>query len=148
LRVEPKGIDTFEVRNCLHVIMSSNADWVIPAGADARRFFVLNVSDARMQGTPYFAALSRQLDDGGREALLFDLLHRDLSHFNVRIVPQTGALAEQKAYSRRGIDRLIEHIAHAGSLPSAHCCHVDVAVTSGEERGQGFHIRRGPSCRT
>ena len=47
--IEPKGVDPFSVRNCIHLLMSSNADWVVPAGADARRYFVLDVSDAQMQ---------------------------------------------------------------------------------------------------
>ena len=37
LLIEPKGIDPFPVCNCVHLIMSSNNDWVVPAGADARR---------------------------------------------------------------------------------------------------------------
>jgi len=75
----------------------------------------------------------------GREALLFHLLHRDLSSFDVSDVPQTGALAEQKSQTRRGIDRLIEQIAHDGRLPSAHLTYLGVAITSGEEEGRGFY---------
>src|SRR5262249_27652155 len=60
--IEPKGVDPFPVRNCVHLWMSSNADWVVPAGADARRYFVLNVSDARMQNGEYFGAITRQMD--------------------------------------------------------------------------------------
>jgi hypothetical protein len=139
LLIEPKGIDPFSVRNCIHLIMSSNADWVVPAGADARRYFVLNVSDAHMQDHKYFAAIVKQMDNGGREALLHLLLNRDLSDFNVRAVPQTKALAEQKAHSRRGIDRLVETIAHEGALPAAHFDRPDVALTGGEDKGQGFY---------
>ena len=54
LMIEPKGVDPFAVRNCLHLIMSSNNDWVIPAGADARRYFVLGVSDATEAGPRLF----------------------------------------------------------------------------------------------
>jgi hypothetical protein len=35
--IEPKGLDCFAVRNCVHLVMASNADWVVPASADARR---------------------------------------------------------------------------------------------------------------
>src|SRR5262245_65165850 len=59
------------------------------------------------------------MDNAGREALLDLLMQRDLSKFNVRSVPLTSALASQKAYSRRGIDRLIEILAHDGILPCA-----------------------------
>ena len=66
-------------------------------------------------------------------------INRDLSRFNVRNVPQTDALADQKAHSRRGVDSLIEIVAHAGILPAAHSHHPNVAVTSGEENGDGFY---------
>jgi len=50
LLIEPKGVDSYSVRNCLHLIMSSNSEWVVPAGADARRYFLLDVSPAHMPG--------------------------------------------------------------------------------------------------
>jgi hypothetical protein len=139
LLIEPKGLDPFPVRNCLHVIMSSNSDWVVPAGADARRYFVLDVSDAQMQNAEYFDAVVKQMGAGGREALLHELLREDLSGFNVRAVPQTAALAEQKAFSRRGVDLLIEVIASSGVLPNADPAHPNVAITSGESEGRGFY---------
>lgn len=139
LLIEPKGIDPFPVRNCIHLMMSSNSEWVVPAGADARRYFVLNVGDAHIQDHNYFAAIAAQMDNGGREAFLHYLLNRDLASFNVRLVPQTEALAEQKAHSRRGIDRLVETIAHGGMLPSAHFGFADIAITSGEDKNEGFY---------
>jgi hypothetical protein len=117
----------------------ASADWVIPAGADARRFFVLNASAAHKQDRKYFRKIVYQMENGGREALLYLLLHRDLSGFNVGAVPQTDALATQKAFTRRGIDRLIEQICHDGILPSAHTIHPNVAVTTGEEEHRGFY---------
>jgi hypothetical protein len=122
-----------------HLIMSSNSDWVVPAGADARRYFMLNVSDAHMQDHKYFAAIAKQMDDGGRQALLYFLINRDLSRFDVRCVPQTEALAEQKAHSRRGIDRLVEIVTKNGILASVHPSYAEVAVTTGEDRGEGFY---------
>ena len=56
---------------------------------------------------------------GGYGALLHTLLNRDLSKVNIREVPQTEALAEQKAWSRRGPDALVEWVAHEGVLPCA-----------------------------
>ena len=141
IQIEPKGADTFAVRNCLHVLMASNSEWVIPAGADARRYFVLEVSDARRQDTHYFGAITRQMAEGGREALLQLLLHRDLSKFNIRAVPMTEALAEQKARSRRGVDLLVEMLAAEGRLPNAHGQYPNIAITSGEDRGEGFWAR-------
>jgi hypothetical protein len=137
--VEPKGIDPFEVRNCIHLVMSSNENWVIPASADARRYFLLNVSDKHMRDFEYFEKIITEMENGGRQALLHMLQHRDLSRFNVRNVPQTIALAEQKGYSRRGLDQLIEHLAHEGSLPAHHRLYPHIAITTGYEDGKGFH---------
>src|SRR5262249_4523567 len=109
--IEPKGLDSYQVRNCIHLIMSSNSEWVVPAGADARRYFVLDVAPTHMQDAKYFGALVRQMEAGGRSALLKYLLGLDVSGFDVRAVPQTAALADQKTRSRRGIDRLVELVA-------------------------------------
>jgi hypothetical protein len=138
--IEPKGLDPFAVRNCIHLVMSSNSDWVVPAGADARRYFMLDVSDAQKQRSEYFRAIAEQMDSGGREALLHYLLTRDLSAFDVRQVPQTEALADQKRHSRRGVDQLVEIIAERGHIPCAHHEFANVAITSGEENNAGFYV--------
>jgi hypothetical protein len=138
--IEPKGLDLHRVRNCLHIVMASNSDWVVPAGADARRFFVLDVADTQKQNGEYFAAIEKQMKAGGLEALLYELLNRDLSNFDIRKVPHTQALAQQKQFSRRGVDQLIENLAHNGVLPNAHEKNPSIAITTGEERGHGFWV--------
>ncbi len=136
---EPKGLDAYTIKNCLTIIMSSNNDWVVPASADARRYFVLDVSAEHKQDHDYFAGIAEQMENGGCAALLYDLSIRDLSDFNLRKVPQTDALADQKTRSRRGVDRLIEIIARQGVLPAAHLYKLHIAITSGEEDGNGFY---------
>jgi hypothetical protein len=96
LTIEPKGKDLLTVKNCLHIMMASNNEWVVPAGSRERRFFVLDVSDKRQQDTDYFRALDEQMVGGGLSAMLHDLLQYDLSKFEHRKVPQTDALADQK----------------------------------------------------
>jgi hypothetical protein len=130
LQIERKGIDTVTAPNRMHIFLSSNSDWVIPAGADARRFFVLDVGDDHKQDVDYFVATQKQMDNGGREALLHMLLNLDLAGFEVRKVPQTAALAYQKQRSRRGVDALVEHMASEGQLIEAHDLHPDIAISS------------------
>jgi Primase C terminal 2 (PriCT-2)/Family of unknown function (DUF5906) len=96
LTIEPKGKDLLTANNCLHIMMASNNEWVVPAGSRERRFFVLDVSDKRQQDTDYFRALDEQMVGGGLSAMLHDLLQYDLSKFEVRSVPQTEALVDQK----------------------------------------------------
>ena len=45
--IEPKFVNLFQTTNRLKILMASNADWVVPATADERRYFVLDVSDCR-----------------------------------------------------------------------------------------------------
>lgn len=99
IMVEPKGVDAEASPNYLHILMASNSEWVVPAGVDERRFFVLDVGDDRMQDKPYFRAIAKQLDSGGREALLHMLMTRNLDDFDVRNFPRTAALQEQKLLS-------------------------------------------------
>ncbi len=95
IMVEPKGKDAFSIKNHIHLIFASNNDWVIPAGLEERRFFVLDVSDKHMQDHEYFAAIINQMNNGGREALLYDLLEMDISDVNLRQIPRTDALFDQ-----------------------------------------------------
>lgn len=97
--IEPKGVDPYAAPSCLHIVLASNNDWVVPAGADERRFFVLDVGEQRKQDQAYFAALVAEAEKGGYEALLHELQQRDISQFNFRVVPPSGALAEQKIRS-------------------------------------------------
>lgn len=96
LLFEPKGIDSLTLKNNLNVIISSNEDWVIPATEDERRFLVLNVDDSIMQDAEYFQALDRQMyQEGGIEAMMYDLAHWEYSLSTLRNAPKTEGLAEQ-----------------------------------------------------
>lgn len=107
LFVEAKGVDGKNMPNFLHIAMASNYEWVIPASADERRFFVLDVSIKRQQDSTYFGAIERQMAAGGTAALLYDLLKWDLTGFDVRSIPETKALTEQKERSFDGLDAFI-----------------------------------------
>lgn len=96
---EMKGVDSEAGPNFTHIFLASNSTWVVPAGAEERRYFVLDVSDSHMQDSKYFAAIAQQMDNGGREALLHMLLTYPLEGFNVRSVPKTDALTDQKMHS-------------------------------------------------
>lgn len=99
ITIESKGVDSEEAGNCLHIIIASNDDWVIPANIKERRFCVLEVSESHIQDSKYFGHISDELRDGGFENLLHFLLNHDLSNFDVRKLPQTQALQDQKVHS-------------------------------------------------
>jgi hypothetical protein len=114
---EFKGIDIVRVDNHVRLLVTGNADWLVAAGREERRFAVLDVSDARMQDIPYFAALEKQMNEGGREALLDYLLNFDLSRVNLRVIPKTMALLEQKIVSLNPEQSWLFDLLRSGRLP-------------------------------
>ena len=94
--IEFKGKEAIRISNYVRLLVTGNADWQVPAGFGERRFAVLDVGEAQMQNHAYFAAIDEQMNNGGREALLHHLLNFDLSSVNLREIPQTTALVEQK----------------------------------------------------
>lgn len=99
LVIESKGVDAETASNNVHLIMASNAEWVVPASYDERRFLVLDVSKTRQGDKPYFTAIMKELEGGGFANLLYMLQTMDLHHFNHRDVPATDALQDQKLHS-------------------------------------------------
>lgn len=117
LSIEVKYRDRFQTRNMLKIIIASNEPWIIPAGMHERRFFVLDVAPDRMQDQKYFGAIARQLENGGREALMYDLLHRDLTNFDRRTPPRTQALIDQQLLSLDLVSAYWQSILEDGQLP-------------------------------
>jgi hypothetical protein len=117
LMIEAKYANAVPVRNCLHLIVASNDDWVVPAGTDERRFFVLDVSSIKRADYQYFETLELELKNGGLAAMLHDLLHRDISGFNVRSAPETTGLVDQKVRSLRAVEAWWHEILQEGNIP-------------------------------
>lgn len=103
--IEPKGMNAFPIPSVLRLFISSNERWVIPATEDEGRFFVLNVSERRRNDHAYFAALRAEMEGDGPAALLAYLQQYDISRFQVRAVPDTEALAEQKVQGLKNVER-------------------------------------------
>jgi hypothetical protein len=99
LTVEGKYQNAIQAPNFLHLMMASNEEWVVPASLGARRFFVLEVGDDHKDDHAYFEAIWQEMDAGGYEAMLADMQAMDLTHFNVRRVPDTEGLQKQKKLS-------------------------------------------------
>jgi hypothetical protein len=79
--------------------MASDAAWVVPMSLRDRRFFVRDVSDHRVGQRAYFDAIVGQMENGGLAAMIWDLLHRDISKFSFREIPRTAAMKTQQTLS-------------------------------------------------
>jgi phage/plasmid-associated DNA primase len=117
ISIERKGKDVYQSRNRVHLLMTSNEEWVVPAGAESRRWFVLDVDDKRRGDRDYFARLFAEInDDASLGAFLHLLQQRDLSRFDVRQVPATDALFDQRARSMKGVLAWALDLAERGNI--------------------------------
>jgi hypothetical protein len=97
--IERKYRQPHAVPNIAHIVLTTNEDWVVPAGSFVRRYLVLEVDPRYAGDHAYFAALAHEADDGGIEAMLGFLLALDIRHFKINDVPTTEALIEQQLLS-------------------------------------------------
>jgi hypothetical protein len=135
LTIEPKGCGLYQADSFLNISVLSNADHFVPVSGTARRFFIPTVSTARMQDAVYFGSMKADLDAGGYEALLYYFLNEvDLTGFNVRAVPQTAGLREQRDQSLDPLDQWWAELLETGTLMGADFLHPNRAVSNAYDR--------------
>lgn len=130
LFIEQKGVDGIPWKNRLHVMMAANAEWVVPASHDERRYAMFDVSNDRIGDSAYFAALNHELENGGLGAMLRDLLAMDLRGWHPRRIVQTEALKVQKMRSMDSRWQWFEGLLQQGWLPYATAQRPDQATSS------------------
>ncbi|MCH8312222.1 MAG: hypothetical protein IID17_04480 [Nitrospinae bacterium] len=116
--IEGKGQDAVRSPNSLHILIASNKEWVIPAGIDERRFFCLEVGNKYKQKIPYFKAIKKPMENGGYAAMLYELLNRDISDFEVRDFPRTKLLQAQIGLTMEPHESFFHHLLQEGEFPS------------------------------
>lgn len=117
LRIEPKGVDSFEIDSFHRYFLTTNEDWAVPASHGARRYFVLEAGEDQRRARAYFNEIDSALKAGGLGALLHFLQTLDLTDFDVTNFPETAALGQQKIASLRGVDRWWFDALSSGRLP-------------------------------
>jgi hypothetical protein len=111
--------------NRLHVMLTTNHSWAIPAGVNARRYFVAEISDEVAQDKVWFDPLHQDLRDGGTGEFLNLLLTLKLGDWHPRDVPKTAELAEQQVLSAGSTEQWLlacaemEGVIGVGPTPTA-----------------------------
>jgi hypothetical protein len=135
LTIEPKNCGVYQADSYLNVSILSNSPHFLPVSDTARRFFVPTVSIARMQDHDYFNDIKADLEAGGYQALLWYFLHQvDLTDFNVRKVPQTGGLREQRNQSLEPLDVWWVELLETGVITGSDPLHPNMAVSGSYQR--------------
>jgi hypothetical protein len=120
IQIEAKGVDKETCPNLLHLIIIGNDDRLVNATFDERRYFVTKCGSEHKDDHAYFAAIQRQLTNGGYAALLYHLLYEvDLTGFNVRNVPKTAELVSSMAFGLKPVEKAWYELLHSGQLPQA-----------------------------
>lgn len=114
LMIEGKGQDAVLCKSYLHMLIASNHEWVVPANKGERRYFAMEVSSNRQRDNKYFKKVQEQFDNGGREAMLYELMNMDLNGFEVRDFPETDFLQEQKTLTAAPEEDFVHHILQMG----------------------------------
>jgi hypothetical protein len=117
LTIEPKGCGVYTAPSFLNLSITSNEKHFLPVSGTARRFFIPTVAPLRKQDTEYFADLKADLENGGYGALLYFLLNEvDLKDYNVRKVPRTEGLREQRDQGLEPLESWWVELLEAGVL--------------------------------
>lgn len=133
---EIKNGAVMQVPNMLHLVMASNDDWVVPVIPGERRIAAFDVLDTRKGDYAYFRAIIDELQHGGYAAMLHELLSYDLNGFDVRDIPETEVLREQREFTltpiqawwREVLERGYVYRSEIGLEEKLHVWQVDVAT--------------------
>jgi len=154
---EQKGVDAVPTSNYCRLGFISNESWVVPAGLeDERRYFVIECGDARRGDIKFFAAIDKQMHNGGREAMIHQLMNWDPivdGGFKegwdiLRLPPMTDQLVSQAMESLEPWDKFFINMIEDGGCepkdnPSLEGIYLDgeFAETRDSPLGQRVFIR-------
>lgn len=125
ITVEPKFHNPKLTRNCLHIAMATNNEWVIPATEDERRYFINQVDNKYAKGESsdyirdkYFKRLWAELSDEGLSAMLYDLKNMQLGEYHPRYaIPMTEEMKKQIAMSLPKVKTAMFYFLEEGLFP-------------------------------
>jgi len=98
--INRKGLDIEWENSMLHLVfLSNNTKEPIKVDPDDRRYAFLDFSDDNKNDAAFFARISEELVEGGRSAMLSELLARDINWMNQRIAPDSATKQRIKRHS-------------------------------------------------
>ncbi|WP_170447346.1 DUF5906 domain-containing protein [Ruegeria arenilitoris] len=120
IMIERKGVDPIWLKNHMIFMITSNERSVVPADIGDRRWQVFEVSDRKREDKAYFAAIAQQMNAGGYEAMLHELLERDISNGpDPRKTIRTPELFDQIIQAQGPVEKYIYQMLDTGILPQA-----------------------------
>lgn len=107
--VEPKGCDSYQVRNAMKAVLTTNHEWAVPVASDDRRFAVFEVSDEYRRNAEYFRPLKSFIKTNLGDIFGWLLNYPLEKNWHpADHIPQTKALREQKIQSMHHTENHVE----------------------------------------
>jgi hypothetical protein len=114
--IEPKGKESYTVRNLTRVVVIGNEEWLVPASEDERRWAVFEVGEGRKQDRQYFEEMRLGLDEqGGAAHLLRYLMDYKITQ-DINQAPNTVGLVSQKISSLEPVQQWWYDTLSAGTI--------------------------------
>jgi hypothetical protein len=119
INIERKHMETITLPSMIHLLGTSNEDWVVAADSQGeRRYAVFTVSNARANDRPYFSAMWKQLEAGGYENLLHHLLNAIVVDWDRISIPlASAAVRDQQLLSLPPERKFLLELLNEGDLP-------------------------------
>lgn len=114
--IHRKFLKMVEEPSALHIVIASNNDWPIPIERDDRRFTVFDVADTHRQNQDHFGRLRAELNNGGLEAMLHDLLEWKIDDKALRMPLSTAAKSDISTQSLKQIEHWWLEILETGTI--------------------------------
>lgn len=116
IALEEKYKNTISVANHMRVIFTGNDLRLITASRDERRYCVIDVDPSRKGDMAYWKTMHEWRDNGGLAALHHYLLNYPIGNIDLRIVPKTKALTDQKIGSLDDVERWFLDVLRRGYI--------------------------------
>lgn len=85
INIEAKGVDIIKAPNYTRFVFIGNEPDNVPMTEGERRYEVFHVTDARVKDDEWFDGIVAEMEsEGGLEAMMWDLLHREIDVRGVR----------------------------------------------------------------
>lgn len=104
IAIEQKGRDIMSMSNHVHIIVTSNSDWVVPAGVGDRRWGVFDVLPDRKNDQGYWKPIYGALHGDGPANLLHYLLNHKYDRSTLFRPPHTKAKLDQTVHSLPSVE--------------------------------------------
>lgn len=120
IMMEAKGIDAVQIESKVNYIFTSNKLNSVSMTAGERRYLPLHIGTDNVKDKAFFGQLWKEMENGGYEALMYDLLKRDISSTDFQNPPMTTQLSSQILHSMTGLDAWWVAVLQEGRLPLSH----------------------------